>query len=143
LTDGLYEISAIKVPRNVLPSFEIESITFAVGGSMTLDFVASGNYDCCPSSVVGCGCRALFRVMSFEGYSYFADDSIKQLERWGLKRLNHADFEVFHLAFESDGKIHHTFEYILNGQRIAATLPAIEGLSEYDMLRYLELVKVA
>jgi hypothetical protein len=143
-------LSDILVPRNLLPGFELDHVLLAGGARIILyytktDYVydekltANENYE--RSSM-----RFSIDLNNNLYLNDFSDEWVKYyFDRDGYKLLNFEDRKIYHLpySYRDDGFIQtHGFHFIVNGRHIMATIPPIDGLDVYDMVKYLEMIPV-
>jgi len=129
------------VPQNCIPGFELFSVTSRDGAHVALeyrltDYVYDNKLD---ESENHARSAAIYNLYYFEGESELCPLTVSQLLEWGFKPLNLDDRVIYHRLHNSM----HGFEFMReNGRRFQVWLPAIDGLSAYDMLKYLDMVKV-
>jgi hypothetical protein len=118
-------ISAASVPQNTLPGFELSGVMYQEDVYITFwfsDGESSGSY------------TMRYSDNALSGGDYLAA-SVEQLTESGFKPMN-----LDRLIYHRRGHENHGFDFIEGNTRVSVWLPAIDGLSEYDMVCYLDMI---
>jgi hypothetical protein len=134
------------VPQKSLPGFKSGQIMYIEGADIATtytakDYVYDENFDGHDNYVKS---TAIYSISLLEGDGR---ETLKQFTQGDFFKplLDDGDKTLYYRAgYCSDDKvlINHGFVFIEYGKFISVSLPAIDGLDEYDMVKYLEMAKV-
>jgi len=147
-----------RMPKNVLPGFEFDKISHIKGSSSVDIYYKKTNYkydnkfDEHDNYIMSTAAYTI-RLLEFKDKNTqdlekdeYVKNAYEQLNEWGVKRLNIKNRIIYHdFGYSRDGEtlLCHGFDLFEDGKRVMAWLPAIDGMDEYDMVKYLDMETLA